>query len=87
MTSHQNHRTAGIARINGRLASSVLSMLAMVTLVAGIASATQSHAFAIRTTPVPTVTDDCAHPAASNGRSAHRLCRSPIRFFGTAAGR
>lgn len=74
---------AGIRRISPRLAATLFSALAFVTLGAGLAAATQTHLAAPVAKPAAFVLEEGQH-AVATGRPAHRLCRSPIRYFGTA---
>jgi len=87
MTKTFTLHSAGIARIDTRRASTVMAALSLVMLVAGFAASTQAHAAPVIAKPVQFLSDEAGHGVASGGRTAHRLCRSPIRFLGTAEGR
>lgn len=87
MTKTTALRKTGIARIDTRRASAVMAALSLVMLVAGFAVSTQAHAAPAIAKPVQFLSDEAGHGVASGGRAAHRLCRSPIRFLGTAEGR
>lgn len=80
----QSIHSAGIRRIAPRPAATLFSALAFVILGAGIAAATQTHAAPPVAKPASFVLMDEGQDAVSAGRPAHRLCRSPIRYFGTA---
>jgi hypothetical protein len=84
MTRTTNLRSTGIARIGARRASVVMVALSVLTLVAGFAASTQAQAAPVAAKPVQFVSDDAGYGVAAGGRAAHRLCRSPIRFLGTA---
>ncbi|MBL8570132.1 MAG: hypothetical protein JNK84_13765 [Phreatobacter sp.] len=87
MTRTTSLRKTGIARIDVRSASAVMAALSLVMLFAGFAASTQVHAAPVIAKPVQFLSDETGHGVASGGRAAHRLCRSPIRFLGTAEGR
>jgi hypothetical protein len=72
------------ARIQARRAGAVMVALSVLTLLAGFAASTQAHAASAIAKPVQFLSDDADHGVAAGGRAAHRLCRSPIRFLGTA---
>ncbi len=84
MNSKKILQPFGLRRIDARLASAVLSTLSVLTVAAGILASTQAHATTPVAKPVQFISDDVAQGAIAGGRSAHRLCRSPIRFLGTA---
>lgn len=83
MACQPNPKAAGL---DGRIAPAVMACLAAVTLVAGIAASTQAEAGLLLAKPAPFVTGEQDHHAGPAGRAAHRLCRSPVRILGTAAG-
>jgi hypothetical protein len=87
MNSNNILQPAGLRRIDVRFASAILSGLSVLTVVAGIASSTQTQATPVIAKPVQFISDDVAPGAMAGGRPAHRLCRSPIRFLGTAEAR
>jgi hypothetical protein len=84
MNSNNLLHTYGLSRIDVRVASALLSALSVLTVVAGIAASTQAQATPVIAKPIQFISDDVAQGALAGGRSAHRLCRSPIRFLGTA---
>jgi hypothetical protein len=86
MTELRGNRTGGLSRIDSRFASACLSLLATVIVIAGIAASTQAIALPQPTMPVHLSADESYH-TATGIRQAHRLTRSPIRFFGSAEAR
>lgn len=80
----QIRSTTSLRRIAPRPAATLFSALAFVIFGAGIAAATQTHIAQPIAKPVSFVATETGTDAVSTGRAAHRLCRSPIRFFGTA---
>jgi hypothetical protein len=87
MNSNKILPASGLRGIRPTVASALLSALSIITVVAGIAASTQAQAAPDMAKPAPFISDDVAQGMMSAGRSAHRLCRSPIRFLGTAGGR
>jgi hypothetical protein len=87
MNSNNILHPAILRRIDVRVASTLLSALSVLTVIAGIVASTQTHATPVIAKPVQFISDDVAQGALAAGRSVHRLCRSPIRFLGTAESR
>lgn len=87
MNSNKILSACGFCGIRPARASALLSVLSTLVVIAGIAASTQAGAAPGTVKPLTFVSDDVAQGTIASGRSAHRLCRSPIRFFGTADGR